>query len=448
MTAREPSWIDQPARTPAPVPDEAPAQGRSPATLAVRVALPWVIQLRFVLLAGEAVLLVVLGSTGHASVSPAWALIPIGLQLLSNFWLMRHAARSKTSAQHSLGFIFALDTLALTAIFAATGGPANPFTLLYLVQITLSAVILHKAWTWTLGALSTLGYGSLFWVAASVPGHAAHEPADAMAGHLLGMWIAFTLAAGVITFFIGTVSETLRRRQKEILNLQHQVARQDRLASLVTLAAGAAHEMGTPLGTIAIAAHEIERAAGQDVGSELSADARLIREQVERCREILARMSARGGEPLGEAPRRIEPKELLARVKETLPEALRDRLIIETPLNLGSVELPVEAAAQALSALVKNGLDASADGGSVSVTVSAGEGEIRFAVSDFGEGMDAATLARVAEPFFTRKPAGKGMGLGAFLAHLFATRMGGSLTYDSVPGKGTTAMLNLPVHVQ
>jgi signal transduction histidine kinase len=61
--------------------------------------------------------------------------------------------------------------------------------------------------------------------------------------------------------------------------------------------------------------------------------------------------------------------------------------------------------------------------------------------------MDAATLARVAEPFFTSKPAGKGMGLGAFLAHLLATRMGGSLTYDSAPGRGTTAMMNLPLHV-
>jgi two-component system sensor histidine kinase RegB len=369
------------------------------------------------------------------------------VQLLSNLWLLRSAARSKTGAQHSLGFVFALDTVALTGIFAATGGPANPFTLLYLVQITLSAVILHKAWTWTLGALSTLGYGSLFWVTASVPGHGAHEPADAMAGHLLGMWIAFTLAAGVITFFIGTVSETLRRRQKEILNLQQQVARQERLASLVTLAAGAAHEMGTPLGTIAIAAHEIERAAGETAVSELSGDARLIREQVERCREILARMSARGGEPLGEAPVRIQPKQLFARVKENLPAGLRSRLIIETPPNLGSVELPVEATAQALSALVNNGFDASA-GGAVSLSMSAGENGVRFVVSDQGEGMDPATVARVAEPFFTTKPAGKGMGLGAFLAHLFATRMGGSLVYDSAPGKGTTAMLSLPLHVQ
>jgi two-component system sensor histidine kinase RegB len=268
-----------------------------------------------------------------------------------------------------------------------------------------------------------------------------------MAGHLLGMWIAFTLAAGVITFFIGTVSETLRRRQKEILKLQQQVARQERLASLVTLAAGAAHEMGTPLGTIAIAAHEIERAAGETAVSELSGDARLIREQVERCREILARMSARGGEPLGEAPVRIQPKQLFARVKENLPAGLRSRLIIETPPNLGSVELPVEATAQALSALVNNGFDASA-GGAVSLSMSAGENGVRFVVSDQGEGMDPATVARVAEPFFTTKPAGKGMGLGAFLAHLFATRMGGSLVYDSAPGKGTTAMLSLPLHVQ
>jgi two-component system sensor histidine kinase RegB len=287
----------------------------------------------------------------------------------------------------------------------------------------------------------------LFWVTALLPAHVGHQPADAMAGHLLGMWIAFALAAGVITFFIGTVSETLRRRQREVLTLQQQVARQERLASLVTLAAGAAHEMGTPLATIAIAAHEIERQAG-DATSELSDDARLIREQVERCRNILARMSARGGEPLGAAPAHIPLNELLAKVRKDLPEDLRDRLLVEQPANLERVELPIEATVQALSALVKNGFDASSDGGAVTLTVSADENEIRFVVTDVGEGMDPATLARVAEPFFTSKPAGKGMGLGAFLAHLFATRMGGSLTYDSAPGSGTTAMMNLPLHAR
>ena len=445
MTARDFGRNNQPA-TGAPGIDQAPPRARSTATTAVHVALPWVIRLRFVLLAGEVVLVAAFDSLRHSSISPAWAAVPIGVQLLSNAWLLRQTPRSLDSPQHSLGLVFALDTLALTAIFAATGGPANPFTLLYLVQITLSAVILHKAWTWTLGVLSTLGYGSLFWVRALLPAGAAHQPADAMAGHLLGMWIAFALAAGVITFFIGTVSETLRRRQKEVLHLQQQVARQERLASLVTLAAGAAHEMGTPLATIAVAAHEIERAAG-DGAAELSDDARLIRGQVERCRDILARMSARGGEPLGEAPASISVRELLGKVEAGLPEALRGRLVIEAPANLLRVELPVEATAQALVALVKNGFDASPAGGAVTVAVSADDNDVRFLISDHGEGMDAATLARVVEPFFTSKPPGKGMGLGAFLAHLFATRMGGSLTYDSAPGQGTTARVNLPLHV-
>jgi two-component system sensor histidine kinase RegB len=123
-------------------------------------------------------------------------------------------------------------------------------------------------------------------------------------------------------------------------------------------------------------------------------------------------------------------------------------LVVEQPANLECVDLPVEATVQALSALVKNGFDASADGNTVTVTVSADENEVRFAVSDQGEGMDPATMAHVAEPFFTSKPAGKGLGLGAFLAHLFATRLGGTLTYDSVPGRGTTATMSLPLHLR
>lgn len=381
------------------------------------------------------------------SLNPSWAGIPVVAQLFSNFWLLRQSMRSRSPSPHSLGLVFALDVIALTAIFLCTGGPANPFTLLYLVQITLSAVILHKTWTWALGLLSTVGYGSLFWVKSLVPDHSAHQPADAMAGHLLGMWIAFVLAAGVITYFIGTVSETLRRRQDEVLRLQQQVSRQERLASLVTLAAGAAHEMGTPLGTIAIAANEIERTVGNSA-PDLSSDAKLIREQVDRCRDILATMSMRGGEPLGESPIAVSVSKVLEKVENTLPPDLRSRLDVDSSETLPMVELPLEATAQALSALAKNGFDASPAGGRVMITASVVRDELHFAVADHGSGMDEATLARVVEPFYTTKPVGSGMGLGAFLAHLFVTSMGGTLAYESSLGSGTTATMKLPLSLK
>ena len=107
--------------------------------------------------------------------------------------------------QETLGAVFCLDTLCLTAMLGLTGGPMNPFSLLYLVQITLSAVVLRKVWTWALGALSTVCFGLLFF---HVPSAAfqTHHSEHGLSPHLVGMWIAFVIAAALITFFTGKIA--------------------------------------------------------------------------------------------------------------------------------------------------------------------------------------------------------------------------------------------------
>lgn len=428
MTAREIS--DSP-------PASTGAAGRTlRESLAPSLALPWVVQLRFLLIAGEVALLLF-------GVDPAmdaglwyWCGPAIAAQVGSNLWLSRYGRLRRVGPEHALGGVFVLDALALTTVFAFSGGPMNPFTLLYLVQITLSAVILNKTWTWMLGGLSILCYGLLFLLSTAMSGHAGHEISDTLARHVSGMWFAFALAAGALAFFIGQVSETLERRQREVLELQQQVARQERLASLVTLAGGAAHEMGTPLGTIAIAAREIERNAESGGDAALTAeDARLIRSQVERCRIILQNMSSKGAEPLGEASARIQLGDLFRGVAEALPGATRARVKADfaSTEQIRTFRAGLE---QSLAALVKNALDASCEGQSVALSAEIDDAAATFIVRDEGQGMDTQTVARVAEPFFTSKPPGEGMGLGGFLVHWFATRVGGDVRFESAPARG------------
>jgi two-component system sensor histidine kinase RegB len=370
---------------------------------------------------------------------------PIGLQVVTNALLSRWKQRVESDVEHLVGALFCLDTLCLTVVLAITGGPANPFSLLYLVQITFSAVILHKVWTWVLGILSTLSFGLLFWVSRDVPQLEGHVQPGEFTLHLLGMWLAFATAALLISFFIGKVSAEARRKEQEMLAMQKRLARNERLASLVTLAAGAAHEISTPLSTIAVTAKEIERDAVQRFADgRVAEDAILIRSQVERCRAILERMGAQGADPLGEAPRVVDFRNLLTRARERFPDE-RDRIRIEIPDGLPKCVLPENAAVEAFSALLKNALDASADGEPVLLSVQPVlDSSIRVTIQDRGIGMTPEVMERVLEPFFTTKPAGKGMGLGAFLAHLFAQRLGGRLFFESKPGQGCTAFLELP----
>ena len=410
------------------------------------LALRWVLRLRYGLIAGEIVLIAAL-TVGIQISIPMFAVAPaIAVQTLSNWILGLRMNRLGRSAEHIVGSLFILDALCLTLILALSGGPANPFSLLYLVQITFSAVVLRKLWTWALAVASALLFGLLFWLSISVPAFHQHGEGGEFSPHLLGMWIAFATAALLISFFVGKLSSESRKKEREILLMQKQLARNDRLASLVTLSAGAAHEIATPLSTIAVTAKEMEHDAGLRLhDSRMEEDARLIRSQVDRCRLILERMGAQGADPLGEKPERTDLHQLLRQVKGRFPND-EERIHIQTDgPAIPTCVIPVRAAVESLSALVKNALDASADGGIVRLrAVQSGPERIRFVIHDDGAGMTAEVLERVAEPFFTTKAPGKGMGLGAFLAHLFAQTLGGQLSFESEPGRGCTAILELP----
>ena len=187
--------------------------------------------------------------------------------------------------------------------------------------------------------------------------------------HLFGMWIAFAAAALLITIFIGKVSDALRRREQDVLLLQTQLAKHERLASIVTLAAGAAHELGTPLASIAIASRDLElHATGMSKDQDVTEDARLIRGEVERCRSILRQMGERGAELPGEAPVRLDLAELLEEVRMRVAAVQRSRIKTSVTGENHSAFLPAEATRLALASLVKNALDASTDGKTVSLT--------------------------------------------------------------------------------
>jgi two-component system sensor histidine kinase RegB len=407
------------------------------------LAAPWLFRLRFGLIAGLVLLILLVAFGVRVPLPLIWLAVPIAAMFVSNLLLPHLIARM--GGRRALGATLVLDVLALTVLLALTGGPANPLTLLYLVQITLSAVVLSRGWTWLLGILSIFGFGFLFPFHIPLLVLEGHHPAQGFAVHLYGMWIAFVAAALLITFFIGEVSETLRRHERKSLELQIKLSRQEKLAAVGTLAAGAAHEMGTPLATIAVVAKELERYA-QRVAHDpnLAAEAATIRAEVDRCASILRAMSTQSPEFAGESPSRIKVKAFFEGLLLSLPPASRDAVLASADEEL-EVHLPAETTRQILTALVKNALDASESGQPVELSAKSSGGRLCFTVRDRGHGMPPQTLAHLGEPFFTTKEPGHGMGLGTFLARVFAENLHGSLEYESAAGEGTTAILELPL---
>ena len=406
---------------------------------------PWIVRLRYAMAAGQWITAASVSWFLRLDLPLFWISIPPALVAISNLWLTRLAEGGRDRAQGQsisgvIGWVFVLDTVCLTAVLMLSGGPNNPFSLLYLVNITLSATILTQRQTWGLGILSSLCFGSLFWCYRPIQALEMHHIGQEVKLHLVGMWVGFTVASMLIALFSARISELLRKMQEEL-------ARKDRLASLVTLAAGAAHELNTPLGTIAVISKELERyATATTPDAAVAEDSRLIRTEVERCRQILQRMSVEGAEPTGEALTVVRAEELIQQVVSQFP---KER--VTTSLACGrkdtAVRIPRHAVEQALAALIKNGIEATDDDHPVQVMLRADGAVVRFAVSDEGHGMSPDVMRHAGEPFFTTKAPGKGMGLGIFLVRTLADRLGGTLAIESKAGKGTVAVLELPVDV-
>jgi len=192
-----------------------------------------------------------------------------------------------------------------------------------------------------------------------------------------------------------------------------------------------------------VVAKELERQAAR-AGLDPE-DVRLMRDEVERCRRILARMRTDAGDPAGERFAKVSVRDLLA---DCLDDPAGDRvaLSVEDAAAEAAAALPRRAFAQALRGLVDNARQASPDGTAVSLRVARDTQRhgVVFEIADRGPGIPASVLDRVGEPFFTTKPAGRGMGLGVFLARAIVERAGGELSIASVPGRGTTARLWVP----
>jgi two-component system, sensor histidine kinase RegB len=359
------------------------------------------------------------------------------LELLVNLVASVRGVSGNALAEPEIATFVALDSIGFSILLYFAGGPSNPFTLFYIVHVAVAALILSPPYAWSLVALSVASYSALF--LKSIPLTHAVENLDV---HLYGVWVAYGLGATCIVYFLQRARAEIEERE-QLLAEQAELRRQgERLTSLATLAAGAAHELSSPLATIAVVSKELQYELEQVGHTGALADVALVRTQVERCRKILVRMAHTAGEARGESDDWLGLEGLLRDAVDELPERSRVRTHVHPTLQGAQLKCPKEALGQTLRVLLENALDAST--AEVSLDISLDHGHPVIAVTDSGMGMEPPVLQRVFEPFFTTKAPGKGMGLGLYLARNVVTGMGGSLALDSKLGSGTAARITLP----
>jgi two-component system sensor histidine kinase RegB len=410
------------------------------ATFERHIALPFLARLRWIAVVGQ-IAATMLGMLWlHLRLPLPWIALVISVTAISNL-IVQIWDRLGPPADWFAPAIIVLDVCLFTVLLYLTGGTDNPFIMLYAVHIAMAVVVLGGFWAWLVVGIS--GVSSLlvyFW-------HIPLEPNDRLNERVwqFGVWIAIVLVMGLIAYFVGRVTGTLRDRERELALAQERARRHEHLASLTTLAAGAAHELGTPLSTIALVAKEMEIASerGGD-GTSLTEDAQLIRKEVDRCRGILDRMRVDVLDDAANRPSATPLAELLEQLRTDLRQQEQSRLKVITSESSDSTITRSRMLRRAVGVLLRNAFDASPAEGEVSLHFQRSAGRIMFEVRDSGAGMSDEVLRRAGEPFFTTKAPGEGMGLGLFLVRLVAETYQGRFELQSRPGGGTRSILELP----
>lgn len=398
--------------------------------------------LRCIVLAGQllAVWFAVTSLHMPLPLRPLMAIIA-GMALL-NFLTWLRMQRPWPVGENELFIHLALDVAVLTALLYFSGGSTNPFVILYLLPLALTAAALPAGYTWAMAAVTMICYTLLMFFNLPLP-HSHDTHGDDFGMHVMGMWLGFLLSAGLIAWFAVNMAETRRSRDRLLARMREDELRNERILALGTLAAGAAHELGTPLSTMAVLTKELERDAGDSAA--LRASLRVLREQIDRCKSILATLSASAGAARAEGGGSMP-------LEDYLDELLRDWKAIRLGVRAqhrfdGPRPSPLIVAEQTLSQAIVNILNNAADASPDNIEISAhwDEHELVLEICDRGAGLTPDAERAAGQPFFTTKAPGEGLGLGLFLAHATLNRFGGSVRLYNREGGGVCTRLTLPL---
>lgn len=380
-----------------------------------------------------------------AAAGPAYGLeVPVALLtamaatlLLMNGVLWRQAASGRPVGNRALFAQLALDLLALTGILVATGGPANPLVLFFLLPLTIAAAILPQRYAWVIAVLSACCYTSLLVVRHLVRDPLAPPERVSSDLHTVGMWLGFVVIAGLMAHFVAAMAETLRQRDRDLARAREAALRDEQVLAVATLAAGAAHELSTPLATMAVVAGELAAQYPDRDHPGLGRQVGLLRDQIARCKDALSVLSASAGAARADHVEQLTLAQFVGRaVDEVCHLRPAARIRLETATTAGPLLALDRRAYQALLNVLNNAVDASPDDVTVAARWTAGGLEI--AVVDRGSGLPAGAPPATAPVASTKQG---GLGLGLFLSRAALGQLGGELVTEANPAGGTTVRL-------
>lgn len=406
------------------------------------VRLDTLVRLRWLAIIGQsAAILVVYYGLDFAL--PIWACLSvIALSAWLNIALRLRFHATQRLEPDRAAWLLAFDIAELAVLLFLTGGLQNPFAFLFLGPVLISATALPPRYTVMLGVFAVLCATILVFVHYPLPWD-SEDPLQLPPIYMIGVWFSILLAIGFIGVYAWQVTEEARQLADALAATELVLAREQHLSQLDGLAAAAAHELGTPLSTIAVIAKELENAI--PLNAPHGDDVRLLREQATRCRDILAKLTelSSGGEPFDRMP-------LTSLIEEVVAPHRNFGVAIDVSVPGERTSEPVGARNPAILYGLGNLLENAVDFARERVAVGAqwnGEA-VDVMITDDGPGFAPEIMDRIGEPYVTsrrRRPDDAeveptGLGLGFFIAKTLLERSGATLVFENrtFPERGAT----------
>lgn len=429
-------------RSPTGMPEEVPDTGFGWQRTARGKNMQQLVLLRWIAMAGQLLAIVVV----HAGMGIRLPLLPMLLVLagLCVFNVLGPAywRRLPRISDRQLLLALVVDVAALTALLYLAGGITNPFVFLYVLQVVLAAVLLRPRSRWLVAALTT---GCVLALAV-LPGP-VELPADPAGGladrYVQGLLLCFVLVATLLLVFIGRIGEILRARDARLAALRQRAAEEEHIVRMGLLASGAAHELGTPLSTLAVILGDWQHLPHFTSDPELLQDVAEMQAQVLRCKAIVGGILQSAGEVRGEAPHVTTARAL---VDGMAAEWQRSRAMSGLRfVNRIDDDMAIVADVglrQMLFNILDNAHEASP--GDVALDARLEADQLVLAVEDAGPGFDPGMLERLGTPYRSSKGA-PGRGLGLFLSVNVARTLGGTIGARNRPEGGAAVTVRIPL---
>ncbi|MEM9599641.1 MAG: ActS/PrrB/RegB family redox-sensitive histidine kinase [Pseudomonadota bacterium] len=386
------------------------------------------ILLRWAAIIGQGVTLLIVSQWLSFDIAMTGSAIVIGVSLLVNIILSLTLPLDRRVSDIEAIFQLGFDIVQLALLLYLNGGIENPFAILFLAPVVTSATTLSKRVLTTVAGLAlVLASGLMFW----------HQPIPWTPGVAfeLPRIYEFGLLAGIV---VGTSFTSLyawratlesRTMSAALSATEQRLAQEQKLSALGSLAAAAAHELGTPLATITVTAKEMTRELPD---GPLAEDAELVLSQAQRCRAILEQLALRGDTPdlIHET---LSLEDLLEEAAEGYIGRERD-LIVESHQDGGGLPIMIRRRPELLYALknfTENAVDFSRS--RVELTAHVSDDRITITIDDDGPGFDPLIKGRLGQPYVTTRARGRsagGLGLGVFIASTLVERTGGQVTFE------------------